>query len=463
MAIPIKPKGRGRNPVSPGRQAAFQVLLALETRSADDATGALDAQIRGLSLDERDARLATALVFATLRHQMHLDYHYRPFLTQPPSRLSPEVRVLLRIATAQRFLFERIPPHAIVNESVNAARAAGRQREAAFVNAIVRKIVAAAALRRVECTDPVDRLATAQSQPRWLVELFCRKFGDSATATLLAACNEEPRLVLRVNTLKLTVEECIAALASEGFEASRCSIAAEGIVVKTTGTLAALTDSRFFRDGWVYVQDEASQLVATIARPTGEQRILDLCSAPGGKCTHLAELSKGVARIDATDISEDRLDTVRENIARLATPNVTIVPHSQIVDPKALGSSPYDLVLVDAPCSGLGTIRRNPEIRYKCSREALERHAERQLAVLYEAARLTAPFGRIVYSTCSVSDDENSSAVARFLASNEAFRVDTTPHPQAAVEKLRATDGFFRTWPAHPEMDGFEAVVLRRR
>jgi 16S rRNA (cytosine967-C5)-methyltransferase len=459
MAINQQPNPHMRG-VAPARYVAVRVLLALETGAATDAAEALDYEIGAAGLDRRDASLATALVYITLRRQRLLDLQYRAYLTKPPSKLSPELRVLLRMAAAQRFFFERVPPHAIANDAVEAARRVLRlnARDTGFLNAVVRRLVAAPDLRQATGEDELERLAVQHSYPRWLAGQFDAKYGRERTRSLLEAANEEPRSTLRVNSLRIGREELVQRLAEAAIEATPTEIAPGGLVLTTPGSLRTAIESPLFAEGLFYVQDEASQLVALIAQPRQGERILDLCSAPGGKCTHCAEIVGGKARVDATDISAERLNDVRENVQRLASPNLHVVDYADILH----SPGDYDLVLVDAPCSGLGTIRRNPEIRYRCSAPALERFAHNQGELLEVAARRTRPGGRIVYSTCSMTDEENRAVAAAFIAKNPAFHVDSTPHPNAAIDAMRGEDGFYRTWPEHPEMDGFEAVVLRR-
>jgi 16S rRNA (cytosine967-C5)-methyltransferase len=426
----------------------------------------LDGAIGRDGLCDADARLATALVLSVLRHQMWLDARYRPFLKLSPSRLSHELRTILRLAAAQRLLFDRIPEHAIANESTALAREVMRlpARDVAFANAVARRIAAMKAVPPVPVV-PGDAtpatlldLSINTSHPIWLVEFLVGKYGLAEACGILQANNQEAPAVVRANRLRVSRDELYAEFARLDIACRPGALAPDSVILDSAATLSEALRSDLFLRGLFYVQDEASQLVSVIASPKAGERVLDLCAAPGGKATHMAEIAGGAASITATDVSARRLGTVRENVARLGTPSLETM---EIEDVRARGQR-YDLVLVDAPCSGLGTIRRNPEIRYRIAAEALERLAAQQLAILCEAARFVEPGGRIVYSTCSISDVENVAVIRAFLETNPEFEIAAAPALLPSLSELRRSDGFYRTWPRHLEMDGFEVAVLAR-
>ena len=463
----MTPPRTPQDTASPARATALRVLLDVEASRADSAER-LDLEIRERGLSDVDARLATALVYTVLRNRTLLDHQVAPFLRLAPSRLEPAVREILRLAAAQRWFFERIPPHAIANDSVTLARRVVRlhRREHGFVNAVVRRILDAPELRLPDQGSRDEVLSIRYSVPAWILGELRGSFGEEKAAAaeerleaLLAAVNSEPPAALRVNVLATGVDVALAALAEAGIHAGRSRVVPEGIVLQEPGTLSRVIALPLFAAGHLYVQDEASQMVAHVARPAAGERILDYCSAPGGKTTHLAELSGGQALITATDASAERLATVGENIARMRTPGVTVLPMEQV---EAGVDGGFDLVLVDAPCSGLGTIRRHPEVRWRRSPETVRQSAVVQGGVLRAAARHVKSGGRLIYSTCSVTRAENADVVRAFCDSHPGFAIDRTPNPVAAVESLRWRDGFMRTWPQLPDVDGFEAVVLRR-
>jgi 16S rRNA (cytosine967-C5)-methyltransferase len=446
--------------VAPARLAAFRALREITGGSRGDSGSALDRAVGALGLDERDTRLATALALGVLRHRLFLTHQVLRFVRRRP----PEpLLLLLEMVAAQRFLLGRVPPHAIVDDAVRLATGELRlgRREAGFVNAVARRIVAAPA---AELPPPEDRerhLSVKYSCPPVLLEMARERFGEAAMEQVLAAMSREPVLALRVNRLRTTREDLSAFLRALGIECEAGRWAPDAVIVQDASMLSALLRSEPWQTGQFYVQDEASQLVAVLAAPRAGERILDLCAAPGGKCLHVAEIAGGAAHVVATDGSAKRLELLRENARRLGMPGLDLRP------PEALGRGDlFDLVLLDAPCSGLGTVRRHPEIKERLAREGrrgLLRHQRRQVELLCRAAAFTAPGGRLVYSTCSFADEENAGAVARFLEVRPDFAIATDWPVPSHLEPLRAPDGFVRTWPMALDMDGFEMCVLRRR
>lgn len=442
---------------SPARAVAIRTLRALEDDTEAHAAETLTRFAGEMALSSEDVRLARTLVFGTLRTALTLDFLYGRFLSRSVAKLEPSLRTILRVSAYQKYFLTRIPDYAIVNDAVEIGRSILRlkARETGFLNAVVRKIVA-------DQGDPekilpqgnkASALSVRYSFPIELVRLFITKYGGQKAADIMACCNVEPPLTVRVNQLRVARDELRQSLQAEGFNVEAGTLAPDALVVSLTSEPGghSIFDSDAFRDGHFYVQDEGSQMVARIAEPFAQGRVLDLCAAPGGKTTHLAELTAGRAQITATDASARRLELLRENISRLGTPGIDIVPLDEVTSTPGGQAPPdgYNLVLVDAPCSGLGTVRRNPEIRYRVTDAALERHQSRQLEALETAADLTATHGVIVYSTCSISDQENTEVVEHFLKTHPAWtRIDdNTSHA---------------TWPAHPAVDGFEATILRR-
>lgn len=459
---------RGREPrlrAAPARIAALEALVRVENQPALGSGEALDQAIREQVLDPRDARLATAIVYGVLRHAFWLDFQYAPFLRRDPSTLDGGLRLLFRMAACQRFLLERIPPHAIASDSVELARHLNAGRQAVgFVNAVVRRIVAQEEPRMPSAGDSVALLAIRHSHPEWLVRLYLEKFGREAGERILATNNEEAPVTLRANRLTAGPAADLArALEAEGIATRPGEVVPEALALCESGMLRPLVSSPLFEAGAFYLQDEASQVVAHLACPRPGERILDLCSAPGGKATHMAELAGGQARITATDLSGTRLQLVRENAERLRTHGLEVREMRELEETERPGAEGgFDLVLVDAPCSGLGTLRRNPEIRYRCSPKMIRRLAAEQGRILRKAAALVRPGGRIVYSTCTVTDRENRQVIESFLREVPGFSLSESETEVDAIRRLRRGDGLYRTWPDHLILDGFEAAVLKR-
>ncbi|MBX7246965.1 MAG: 16S rRNA (cytosine(967)-C(5))-methyltransferase RsmB [Candidatus Sumerlaeaceae bacterium] len=447
------------------RSTALRTLNRLDEQREQGATEALDEAIREAALDPRDARLAAALVYVTLRNRLYLDWQLESLLRRPVSGLKPAVNNLLRLSAAQLLFFQRLPGHAMANEAVNLARHELRLpgHEAGFINAVARLLAAPdLPLRPMPVGDEVRRLSIQYSQPQWLVRMLRKKYGVGAVEPLLASLNEEPEIALRANTLRTSPEALATELASMGIETRPGQFVPEALTLTNQGQLSSLLSSPLFADGKFYIQDEASQVVALLVNPKPGERILDLCAAPGGKTTHLAELCGGKAEITATDLSTARLKLIDENLQRLGTPAVKISPYEEVARIADSDIASFDAILVDVPCSGLGTIRRNPEIRFRSSLESVRACAARQCEILSLAARLVRPGGRMVYSTCSVAPEENRAVVEDFLAVHSEFSIDVTPPDPTALKPLMTPDGYLETWPAQPHLDGFEAVRLRR-
>ncbi len=468
--MPPNPSRAESAPPSPARLAAASVLLALDKGRTADAADALDREITERGMGGRDARLATALLYGVLRHRSFLDLQWLHFSSRKSGATDFRVATVLRLAAAQQFVLERIPPHAIANESVGLARALGLAGpRAGFVNAVVRKLVALEKPVRVPAsTDPAATLALQYSHPAWLIALMAERFRDAGPGShpsvleeILKANNREAPLCIRANRLRTTPAELAEAIGRLGLLAAESAFSPEALRVTGPDAVQTLVGSPLGREGLFYIQDEASQLVAHAAAPVPGMRILDLCAAPGGKSTHLAELSGGEALIVATDVSPGRLEVLRQNVERLGTPGITVLAREEAAAPGR--ANPYDLVLVDAPCSGLGTLRRHPEIRWNLKPERIRELAGRQLALLREAAALVRPGGRVVYSTCTFTSEENGQVVAEFLRTAADFIIDRRPSPLETLRRLQSEDGHYRTWPQLLEMDGFEMAVLVRQ
>lgn len=443
---------------SPPRLAAADVLLSLPQSPDSDAARLLDDRTASLRLDARDARMATALVMAVLRREAWLDLQYAGLLTRPPDRLDERARVVLRMAAAQRFLMDRVPPHAIVDDSVRLARALGLDRHGSgFVNAVARRIVERDAPVGLEPdATPERRIELACSLPPWIARLLLDRFGAEDALRLADALAAEPAVALRPNRLRTTPSALAAHLRDRGIDTAPGVLVEDALRVTRPGGMADLLATPAFADGWFYIQDEASQAVAMAVAPRPGESVLDFCAAPGGKTSHLAELADGRARVVACDPSPQRLEFLRANIARLGSPGV------EVSGPAPLGGALFDAVLVDAPCSALGTLRRHPELRLRLSRAGLRRAAEAQSEILASAAGFVRPGGRLVYSTCSFTHAENRDVVDAFLRAHPGFRAALPDEWPATLRHLRGDDGIARTWPAYPEVDGFGIALMIR-
>jgi 16S rRNA (cytosine967-C5)-methyltransferase len=453
-----------RRRASPARTLAFETLRDVEERGAH-ADASLGARLARSTLGAADQALATRLVYGTLAWQGRLDWHVAQVSTTPPERLDPWLRVILRLGLYQLLFLDRIPDHAAVDTSVELARRFRRGAATGLVNAALRRAASATpALPLADGSDPAHAQAIRWSHPAWLVARWRRELGAADTEALLRADQEAAPTVLRVHTLATQREAVLEALRAAGIPGASTRYAPDGVVLDAP--LAAIRDVVPHR--WYTLQGEASQLVGHLVAPQPGERILDACAAPGGKATHLAALMHDRGDLLAVDTSEVGLEAVRERSADLG---LTIVRTRQADSRRlaaglsGLDATPsFDRILVDAPCSGLGTLRGHPELRWRIHEADIAELAGRQLQILESAGSLCRPGGIVVYATCTLTDDENGAVVARFLESYPEFARDDPKRvlPEAAHGLVDA-QGCLRTLPHRHDLDGFFAVRLRRR
>jgi 16S rRNA (cytosine967-C5)-methyltransferase len=441
-------------PPSAARAVAARVLERVESDAAF-ADLALDAELARRRLPPRDIALATELINGTLRWQRYLDWILAPHSKRRLAALDPRVRVLLRLTAYQLTFLERVPAFAAVNDAVTLAQ--GAPGVAAFVNAVLRAFARRGAAEREPALprDPVEALATRCSFPTWLAARWVARFGAAEAEALMRALNERPPLTVRANTRRLTRETLAERLRTEEHAAARpTALAPEGLVVEGGGAPGRW---RAFAEGACVVQDEASMLIARLLEPRAGATIADACAAPGTKTTHLAQLMDDRGRILALDPQPARLARVAEAAARLG---MTIVQTAsgtvEALAPRWAGTC--DGVLVDAPCTNLGVLRRNPEVKWRRQPADVAAAAERQRGVLAAAATLVKPGGRLVYATCSLEPEENDGVVSAFLAEHAELAVDTPEDFPVAPD----AGGFVRCLPHRHGTDGFTAIRLRR-
>ena len=417
---------------------------------------ALEAALARWPADARDAALATELVYGTLRWQRYLDWVLGPHSRRALSSLDARVLALLRLAAYQIVFLERVPSFAAVDDAV--ALAGGKPGVAGFVNAVLRSFARRGAREREPAppADPIEALAIRCSFPTWLAARWVERFGASEARALMLALNERPPLTIRTNTLRQSREALAERLAAEAGRVPRPTHhSPEGLVVDHGGGPPA--SWRAFADGACTVQDEASMLVAHLTDPRPGETVADVCAAPGTKTTHLAQLMEDRGRILALDRDARRLAGVREAAARLG---ITIV-ETREGPVEALGlqhGATCEAVLVDAPCSNLGVLRRHPEVKWRRQPADLAASAASQGAILRAAATMVKPGGRLVYATCSLEPEENEAVVDDLLALRDDFAIDIP----AAFPIAADAAGFVRCLPHRHGTDGFTAVRLRR-
>ncbi len=441
------------------RRAAADLLLRVEQEPVF-ADQLIDRELSLGLLQGPDRGLFTELVYGVLRRRGTLDHVIGQFSKQPPEKLEPTVLILLRTGLYQLLYLNRVPVSAAVNETVNLA-AAMIPRAKGFINAVLRS--ADRGRERITYPDrqrdPVGFLVATYSHPRWLVEQWLQQLGPVETEALAAAMGEKPPLTARVNTLRITRDELLLKLAAAGITAAPCRYSPLALTVVATGGVEQLPG---FQEGLFTVQDESSQLAALLLAPRPGERVLDLCAAPGGKATLLAQLMENRGEIVACDLTDAKLLRLEGSCTRLGISIITTLRSDATAPPpQFLGS--FHRVLVDAPCSGLGVIRRNPEGKWRKGPHDLERLAVTQKKILKAAAGCVAPGGLLLYATCSTSERENEAVINEFLAAHPQFLLEDGRAEFPHLEELFTERGIFRSWPhRHDAMDGFCAARLRR-
>jgi 16S rRNA (cytosine967-C5)-methyltransferase len=437
------------------RDLARRVLSRVETGGY--ATLALSGELERAHLAEPDRALATELVYGVLRKRLRLDRALAAGAPRGLDKLDAQVLNALRIA-AHQILFLRVPAHAAVDDAVGAVKRLRGAKLAGFANALLRRLAREGEPPLPEAADPIGRLSLAHSLPRWLVELVVAALGAGEAPAMLAALDEPPPVWLRANTLRATRDEVAAAIAAERprAELAPSPLAPEALAVSRGGDLAS---TRAFADGLCTVQDLGAQLVARLAEPQPGERLLDACAGVGGKSAHLAALAENRATIDAADRSARKLDLARDAARRLGVQNLHTI-EADLADPAAPLAASYDRVLLDAPCSGLGVLRRHPEARWQRSPSDIAPLAALQARLLAALAQRVRPGGLLVYSVCTFTAAEGPEQIARFLSDHAEFAVEPPPGALAAAA---GPDGSLRTFPHHHAADAFYAIRLRRR
>ncbi len=412
--------------VTPSRIAAFDVLWRVGVEDAFASN--LLASPRYERLSREDHALMQELALGVLRWQIQLDFLIERYTRRAISKLDPEVVIALRLGLYQLKFLSRVPAHAAINESVNLVKQRGKMSAAPLVNAALR---AAQREGNVDLNqtieNPLERLSAETAHPRWLLERWVNRFGEEDARGMAMANNNAPRAAFRFNTRRASEAQTRGWLAENHIHIRESDLAPRAAVIES-GFLSPQSEP--VREGWIYLQDEASQLVAHLAaiqsnkfKPQGSRlRALDLCAAPGGKTTLLASLIPADALIVAGDMHLHRLRTMRELSQRLGVGEIHLV---QLDAARNLPFDPdgeFDIVLLDAPCSGLGTLQRNPEIKLRLSEDRIGQIAELQKRLIASAARQLCAGGLLVYSVCSTEPEEGEEIIAWFRQNNPEFR-----------------------------------------
>lgn len=434
------------------RKEALAVLTACRVRGAW-ADAALGAHLKGLS--PADAGLCSRIVYGVIQNETLLDFYLSSFCTQKLDHLQPPLADILRIGAYQILFLDRVPDNAAVHTSVELAKGAGRGQAAGLVNAVLRRLCREKEnLPAIPDRDEAKYLSIRYSHPKWLVKRLLALLGREGTEAFLMTGNSQPPAAAQVNTCRCSTEEAAKALEAEGVRAEAHPWLPGCLLLQGTGDLERL---RAFRDGMIYIQDPAAKLAVLAAELRPGSRVLDVCAAPGGKSFAAAIAMGDRGEVVSCDLHENKLKRIQEGAARLGLRSI----RAEAADGRVFREEwrdAFDLVLVDAPCSGLGILRKKPDVRRKKADDLFPLPVV-QSAILENAARYVRPGGTLIYSTCTILPEENEDVTEAFLGACPAFSRETfsLPGPIGQVE------GQATLWPHVHDTDGFYICRMTRR
>ncbi|WP_346354546.1 16S rRNA (cytosine(967)-C(5))-methyltransferase RsmB [Azotosporobacter soli] len=436
------------------REIALRIINEVQNNGAY-ANIALAKELTRHSLQDQDRRFVTELVYGTVKAGETLDWMLSIYVARPLSKIPPVIRNVLRMGIYQLIFMDKVPASAACNQAAELAKIYGHAGTVKFVNGVLRTI--ARQPERIvypdEKKEPALFLARKYCHPLWIVERWLKRLGREAVEELCRINNVTPTLTVRTNTLKISREELLARLAQEGVTAEASSAVPEGVVIHAHPALSSLVS---LKEGLFQVQDESSMRVAHWLQPQPGELILDVCAAPGGKTTHIATLMENTGRVIALDIHEHKLELIHQNAERLGLSNIEpMLQDACAVD--SIFPSLADRVLVDAPCSGFGVLRRRADARWRKKPEMLKELPELQRRILSSAAACVKPGGILVYSTCTTEEEENQAVIGWFLAQHTDFTLAPLP------DDVSETPGMLQLWPQQDDSDGFFICRMRRK
>lgn len=397
------------------------------------------------NIDERDYNFIKEIITGVIRNRTYLDYVIKINSRVKIKRIHKIILSILEMAVYQMYFLDKVPDYSIVDESVNLAKIYGNRGSISFTNGILRSISKKDA-PQVKIEDSIDNLSTFYSHPKFYTEYFYNNYGEEFTKKLLKANNEMPPFTIRVNTLKTSKSDLMNNLKELDFEIEETFYDKALNILNPKGII----DTKYFDEGHFYVQDLGSILVASFLNPRENSSLLDLCAAPGGKTTHLAELMNNTGEIIACDKSQGKIKLIQENAKRLGVKNI----EARVNDARVLNEDfidKFDYVLVDAPCSGTGLYRKKPDIKWNKDLEDIRALAEIQLEILDKAKEYVKEGGELLYSTCSLSKIENEDVVNKFLENNKNFK----------IKKLRDRE-VLKLFPSTDGSDGFSISLMEK-
>ncbi|MEG1311089.1 MAG: 16S rRNA (cytosine(967)-C(5))-methyltransferase RsmB [Romboutsia sp.] len=436
------------------REIAFKILCDIEDNN-NYSNIAINKHFKNLDIANQDRGLATELVYGVVENKYYLDYIIDKLSKIKTQKLSTYVKILLRMGIYQIAFLDSILDYAAVNETVNLVKKYDN-RSAGFVNAILRNIIRnKEEMLKVDIESKIMYLSTKYSYSPWMIKDWIKNFGEEFTEDLLEANNEKPKMYLRTNTLKITREELIKKLEEIEIKAFKVCTVEEAIRVEN---LKNIENNDLFKEGLFTIQDISSMIVGKVINPKENSLVLDVCSAPGGKSTHLATLMNNTGKVVARDIFEHKLKLIENTVNRLGLTNVEI----ESFDASKLDNNSidkFDYVLADVPCSGLGIIKRKPEIKYKTKAE-LKDLPSIQKIILENSSKYVKVGGILLYSTCTIQDIENINVINEFLNNNTDFELENIN--EINIDLDNQDKGYLKIYPNIHCMDGFFIAKLKK-
>jgi 16S rRNA (cytosine967-C5)-methyltransferase len=452
------------------RHTALKILLRCTKRtctldkSIDDAKDDLE------SLSRQDRNLCNAIVFGVLRHRGYIDFIIKAFSKKPIEKLDIQVVYILRIALFQILYLDRVPAFAAINTSIELAKKTVQKGAAGFINAVLRN--AEQNHQTLALPDPVTKvsahISTRYSMPPWLIKRWVKAHGPEKTRSLCESINTIPPITLRVNTLKIERQALGTLLETRDFLVEVTQESPDGLFISNPGH--PVTEIEGFAEGFFQIQDEAAQLVSQILDPRPGETILDACAGLGGKACHIAQLMNNQGQVVAADIEAHKLDSLALEAQRLGIKNIQTQQVNVLKATIKDFQGYFDRVLLDAPCTGLGVMRRNPDTKWKRSLKDILRLSAQQKKMLNGAANFVKPGGILVYAVCSCEPEENEQVIDAFLQKRKDYRLDTSLDTSRETDRnqklsgstLKTSGSFFKTYPDAHHMDGFFAARLKR-
>lgn len=441
------------------REVILDILMRIEHEQGFSHL-LINKEIKKHRVNPKDEALLTQIVYGTLERKMTLDYYLAKFI-KPSHKMEPWVKMLLRMSVYQFVYLDKIPDHAIIHEAVEIAKKRGHRGIQGFVNGVLRNIQRKGVPDLKEIKDPIKRLSIRTSHPEWLIKNWVDQYGFERTEDIVEANIKPQSLSIRIQPLRISREKAMTQLEKDGILVEPSVFSKQGIIIKKGNILS----HELFIKGLVTIQDQSSMLVSEVLNPKAGMIVLDACSAPGGKATHLAEKMENDGVVYAHDLHKKKVKLVDEKQKSL---QLSII-ESSAQDARKLQETyekeSFDRILIDAPCSGFGVIRSKPEIKYEKTKQDIERLHTIQLDILNHVAPLLNKTGRMVYSTCTIEKNENEQVVASFLEKNPEFIVDKTffaELPEVLQTSIGVTEYGLQLFPQSFDTDGFFLTRLKK-